>query len=224
MKLRGHVHRYGDNVDTDAIIPARYLNLSEPAELAAHCMEDFDAKFLDKVQPGDVIVAGSNFGCGSSREHAPMCIKAVGVAAVIAASFARILYRNAINIGLPILECPEAAEQCETGDSLSVDLASGEIANTTKGLTFQAKPYPEFMLELIEAGGLVEYTRRRLAARPASHVGVSQTGGISSWPATPPLHPPAHPFRIADDREEFIQVLYRVHKDVELQPPLTAVN
>ena len=167
MKLEGTVHKYGANVDTDVIIPARYLAITEPAELAEHCMEDIDAEFVGRVRPGDFIVAATNFGCGSSREHAPLCIKAAGVAAVIAASFARIFYRNAINIGLPILECPEAAEQCDSGDSLSVDLASGEITNTTKGLVFQAKPYPEFMLEIIAAGGLVEYTSRKLSARRA---------------------------------------------------------
>ena len=164
MKLRGKVHKYGANVDTDAIIPARYLNISDAAELAKYCMEGIDPDFVARVQPGDIIVAGTNFGCGSSREHAPLCIKAAGVSCVIAASFARIFYRNAINIGLPILECEEAAQASETGDILEVELATGEIMNTTKGLTFQAKPYPEFMLELVAAGGLVEYTKRRLEA------------------------------------------------------------
>ena len=165
MKLEGRVHKYGANVDTDGIIPARYLNINEAAELARHCMEDLDAEFIKKVRPGDFIVATTNFGCGSSREHAPLCLKAAGVAAVIAKSFARIFYRNAINIGLPILECEEAVDKSESGDILTLDLSSGEIVNTTKGLTFKAKPYPEFMLELISVGGLVEYTRRRLAAR-----------------------------------------------------------
>ena len=165
MKLQGRVHKYGANVDTDGIIPARYLNINEAAELARHCMEDLDAEFIKKVRPGDFIVATTNFGCGSSREHAPLCLKAAGVAAVIAKSFARIFYRNAINIGLPILECEEAVDKSESGDILTLDLSSGEIVNTTKGLTFKAKPYPEFMLELISVGGLVEYSRRRLAAR-----------------------------------------------------------
>ena len=164
MKLRGKVHKYGANVDTDAIIPARYLNISDAAELAKYCMEGIDPDFVARVQPGDIIVAGTNFGCGSSREHAPLCIKAVGVSCVIAASFARIFYRNAINIGLPILECEEAAQASEAGDILEVELSTGEIVNTTKGLTFKAKPYPEFMLELVAAGGLVEYTKRRLEA------------------------------------------------------------
>jgi len=165
MKLEGRVHKYGANVDTDGIIPARYLNINEAAELARHCMEDLDAEFIKKVRPGDFMVATTNFGCGSSREHAPLCLKAAGVAAVIAKSFARIFYRNAINIGLPILECEEAVDKSESGDILTLDLSSGEIVNTTKGLTFKAKPYPAFMLELISVGGLVEYSRRRLAAR-----------------------------------------------------------
>ncbi len=165
MSLRGRVHKYGANVDTDAIIPARYLNINEPEELAQHCMEDIDAEFVSRVQPGDVIVATTNFGCGSSREHAPLCIKAAGVSCVIANSFARIFYRNSINIGLPILECDEAVEDTEAGDELEVELESGTIRNLTKGKTFQAKPYPEFMLELMRAGGLVEYTKRRLAGK-----------------------------------------------------------
>lgn len=165
MKLRGKVHKYGANVDTDAIIPARYLNISDAAELAKYCMEGIDPDFVSKVQPGDMIVADTNFGCGSSREHAPICIKASGVSCVIAASFARIFYRNAINIGLPILECEEAARGSKAGDTLEVDLSTGEIANVTKGLTFRAKPYPEFMLELVSVGGLVEYTKHRIEAR-----------------------------------------------------------
>jgi 3-isopropylmalate/(R)-2-methylmalate dehydratase small subunit len=163
LKLRGKVHKYGSNVDTDVIIPSPYLTLTDPAELAKHCLEGIDPDFVARVQPGDIIVADTNFGCGSSREHAPICIKAAGVSCVIAASFARIFYRNAINIGLPILECEEAAQASEAGDILEVELATGEIVNTTKGLTFKAKPYPEFMLELVAAGGLVEYTKRRLA-------------------------------------------------------------
>ena len=162
MKLRGKVHKYGANVDTDAIIPARYLNVSDPAQLARHCMEDIDKRFAEMVRPGDFIVADSNFGCGSSREHAPLAIKAAGVSGVIARSFARIFYRNAINIGLPILECDEAVVGTESGDVLEVELATGEIRNLTKNKVFKAKPYPDFMLELISAGGLIEHTRRRL--------------------------------------------------------------
>ena len=165
MSMRGRVHKYGANVDTDAIIPARYLNINDAEELAKHCMEDIDAEFVGRVKAGDVIVATTNFGCGSSREHAPLCIKAAGVSCVIAKSFARIFYRNSINIGLPILESDEAVESAEAGDELEVELESGTIRNLTKGKTFQAKPYPEFMLELMGAGGLVEYTRRRLAAK-----------------------------------------------------------
>jgi 3-isopropylmalate/(R)-2-methylmalate dehydratase small subunit len=163
MKLTGKVHKYGANVNTDAIIPARYLNISDPAELAKHCMESIDPDFVAKVQPGDLIVATTNFGCGSSREHAPLAIKAAGVSAVIAKSFARIFFRNAINIGLPILECDEAVEETDSGDILEVDLARGEIKNLTKDKLFQAKPYPDFMLELISAGGLIEHTKRKLS-------------------------------------------------------------
>ena len=163
MKLRGRAHRYGDNVDTDAIIPARYLNLSEPAELAAHCMEDLDGEFVERMQPGDMMVAGSNFGCGSSREHAPLAIKAAGVSCVIAGSFARIFFRNAINIGLPILESPEAAEAIKDGDLVEVELETGYIEDLTTGQSFQARPYPEFMLEIIQAGGLIPQVKGRLA-------------------------------------------------------------
>jgi 3-isopropylmalate/(R)-2-methylmalate dehydratase small subunit len=162
MKLKGKVFKYGADVNTDVIIPARYLNVSDPDELAQHCMEDIDADFVSKVQPGDIIVATTNFGCGSSREHAPLAIKASGISCVIAASFARIFFRNAINIGLPLLECPEAVANTEAGDVLEVDLEKGEIKNTTNGKTFIAEPYPEFMAELITAGGLIEYTRKRL--------------------------------------------------------------
>lgn len=164
MKLKGKVHKYGADVNTDVIIPARYLNMSDPDELARHCMEDIDSEFINRVQPGDIIVADTNFGCGSSREHAPLAIKAAGVGCIIAKSFARIFYRNALNIGLPILECIEAAGRTEAGDVLEVDLLTGEIVNTTKGLTFRAEPFPDFMLELIESGGLIEYTKRRIAA------------------------------------------------------------
>lgn len=164
MKLRGKVHKYGANVDTDAIIPARYLNVSDPAELAKHCMEDIDTDFVNKVEVGDIIMATTNFGSGSSREHAPLAIKAAGVSCVIAESFARIFYRNSMNIGLPILECAEAAEKSEAGDILEVELATGEINNITKSMTFKAKPYPEFMLELISAGGLIEHTKKKIGA------------------------------------------------------------
>ncbi|MGD1119007.1 MAG: 3-isopropylmalate dehydratase small subunit [Dehalococcoidales bacterium] len=163
MKLKGKVFKYGADVNTDVIIPARYLNVSEPEELAKHCMEDIDADFINKVKPGDIIVATTNFGCGSSREHAPLAIKASGVSCVIAASFARIFFRNAINIGLPLLECAEAVNNTATGDILEVDLEKGIIKNLTNGKVFTAKPYPDFMSELIAAGGLVEYTRKRLA-------------------------------------------------------------
>jgi 3-isopropylmalate/(R)-2-methylmalate dehydratase small subunit len=163
MTLKGKVFKYGANVDTDAIIPARYLNVSDPDQLSPHCMEDIDLDFVKKVKPGDIIVATTNFGCGSSREHAPIAIKSSGVSCVIAATFARIFFRNAINIGLPLLECPEAVESTEAGDELEVDLEKGQIVNVTKGKTFVAKPYPAFMSELIAAGGLIEYTKKRLA-------------------------------------------------------------
>jgi 3-isopropylmalate/(R)-2-methylmalate dehydratase small subunit len=167
MLLTGKVWKYGANVDTDAIIPARYLNINDPQELAKHCMEDIDSEFVKTVPPGDVIVATTNFGCGSSREHAPLCIKAAGVSCIIARSFARIFYRNAINIGLPILECDEAVDGTDAGDELEVDLESGAIRNLTKATTFQAKPYPAFMLELMRAGGLVQYTKERLRSKTA---------------------------------------------------------
>lgn len=161
MQVQGTVFKYGDNVDTDVIIPARYLNTSDPAELAKHCMEDLDKDFVKNVQPGDIIVAGRNFGCGSSREHAPLAIKTVGVSVVIAATFARIFYRNAINIGLPILECPEAVADIQAGDKISVDFTSGVITNLTSGESYQAEPFPEFMQELIAAGGLLNYLKNR---------------------------------------------------------------
>ena len=163
--LKGKVHKYEANVDTDVIIPARYLSLSEPAELAEHCMEDIDPEFLSRVQLGDIIMATTNFGCGSSREHAPLAIKAAGVSCIIARSFARIFFRNAINIGLPLLECEDAVAQTEAGDILEVDLSSGQIKNLTKGITFTAKPYPDFMAELISVGGLIEHTKKRIASR-----------------------------------------------------------
>ncbi len=164
MSISGTVWKFGANVDTDVIIPARYLSSSDPAELGQHCMEIADPDFAKKVHPGDVMVADSNFGCGSSREHAPVAIKAVGISCVIAKSFARIFYRNAINIGLPIMECAEAVDATEQGDRLEVDLASGRVVNVTKAKTFQAKPYPEFMLAIMRAGGLVEKVRAELAA------------------------------------------------------------
>jgi 3-isopropylmalate/(R)-2-methylmalate dehydratase small subunit len=165
MVLKGQVHKYGANVDTDVIIPARYLNVSEPSELAKHCMEDIDAQFIKKMKKGDIIVAETNFGCGSSREHAPLAIKSAGISCVIAKSFARIFFRNAINIGLPLLECDECVDKTKNGDSLEVDLSSGKIVNLTSGLVFTAKPYPEFMSELINSGGLIEYTKKRLNAQ-----------------------------------------------------------
>jgi len=161
--LEGKVHKYGANVDTDAIIPARYLNLSEAEELAQHCMEDIDAEFLTKVKPGDIIMADTNFGCGSSREHAPLAIKAAGISCVIAKSFARIFFRNAINIGLPLLECPEAVDNTESGDVLEVELTTGEIKNISRNKVFFAKPYPDFMMGIINVGGLVEYTKKNIA-------------------------------------------------------------
>jgi 3-isopropylmalate/(R)-2-methylmalate dehydratase small subunit len=162
MTLRGNTWKYGDNVDTDVIIPARYLNVSDPAELARHCLEDLDAGFVAAVQPGDVIVAGENFGCGSSREHAPLAIKGAGVSCVVAHSFARIFYRNAINVGLPILESPAAAAEIQAGHRLEIDLEAGQIHDRTNGHSYQAEPYPPFMMEIIKAGGLVPYTRERI--------------------------------------------------------------
>ena len=155
--MAGTVFQYRDSVDTDVILPARYLALYRPEDLAAHCMEDLDPDFVSKVKPGDYIVAGENFGCGSSREHAPIAIKASGIACVIAASFARIFYRNAINIGLPILECPEAASDCQVGDQLEVDLEQGIIRNLTRGQSYQAQVFPPFIREMIDAGGLLPY-------------------------------------------------------------------
>jgi 3-isopropylmalate/(R)-2-methylmalate dehydratase small subunit len=156
------VWKYGDNVDTDAIIPARYLNVSTPEELAAHCMEDVDASFVSEVEAGDIVVGGANFGCGSSREHAPLALKGAGISCVIAESFARIFYRNAINIGLPILECPEAVAGTEAGHTLEVDLSSGTIVNVDTGQVFRAGAYPPFLMAIIEAGGLIPYTQRKL--------------------------------------------------------------
>lgn len=161
MKANGKVFKYGDNVDTDVIIPARYLNSSDPAELATHCMEDIDKDFIKNVQKGDIIVASKNFGCGSSREHAPIAIKAAGVSCVIAETFARIFYRNAINIGLPIIECPAASQGIEAGDDVEIDFDSGLITNHTKGTTFQGQAFPEFMQKIIAAEGLINYINNK---------------------------------------------------------------
>lgn len=158
---KGTVFKYGDNVDTDVIIPARYLNAPSPEELAKHCMEDIDAAYARSVKPGDIVVGGWNFGCGSSREHAPIAIQASGAACVIAASFARIFYRNAINIGFPILECPEAAQAIGNGDTVSVDFASGRIVDETTGETFQASGFPPFIEKIIKSGGLLPYLKAR---------------------------------------------------------------
>ena len=160
--LAGRIWKYGDNIDTDAIIPARYLNMSTPEELAQHCMEDVDPGFASAVQTGDIIVGGENFGCGSSREHAPLAIKGAGVSCVIADSFARIFYRNAINVGLPILVCPEAVHDAADGDALTVDLQAGRVTNSRSGKVYQTSPFPPFIMEIIEAGGLVPYTRAKL--------------------------------------------------------------
>lgn len=155
MKAHGTVHKYMDNVDTDVIIPARYLNSSDPSELAAHCMEDIDSDFVNNVKQGDIIVARNNFGCGSSREHAPIAIKASGIGCVIAATFARIFYRNAINIGLPIMECREAAENINPGDEVEVDFDTGVIKDITTGKEFKAEPFPEFIKDIINKNGLL---------------------------------------------------------------------
>ncbi|MCH3907438.1 MAG: 3-isopropylmalate dehydratase small subunit [Sphaerochaeta sp.] len=160
MKARGNVFRYGDNVDTDVIIPARYLNTSDPKELASHCMEDLDKTFIRRVKPGDIIVADKNFGCGSSREHAPIAIKESGVSCVIARTFARIFYRNSLNIGLPILECPEAVDGIKDGDVVQVDFSTGTITDETTGKSYSAEPFPPFMQDLIAAGGLAGYMRK----------------------------------------------------------------
>jgi 3-isopropylmalate/(R)-2-methylmalate dehydratase small subunit len=163
MRFEGRAHTYGRDIDTDVIIPARYLNTSDPAELAAHCLEDLDASFVTKVQAGDILVAQENFGCGSSREHAPIAIKHAGVSVVIAKSFARIFYRNAINTGLPILESAEAVDGISDGDRVSVDVETGAITNETTGAVFQAAPFPPAIQEIIEQGGLIEATRAKVA-------------------------------------------------------------
>ena len=163
MKFQGTAHKYGRDIDTDVIIPARYLNTSVPEELAKHCMEDLDASFVGKVEFGDILVAEENFGCGSSREHAPISIKAAGVSVVIAKSFARIFYRNAINTGLPIMEAPEAVDGISDGDHVVVDADSGVIVNETTGATYRAQPFPPFIKDIIEEGGLVEATKAKVA-------------------------------------------------------------
>ena len=160
MKASGFVHKYGDNVDTDVIIPARYLNFPDAKELAQHCMEDIDKDFVKKVKPGDIMVADQNFGCGSSREHAPLAIKTSGISCVIASTFARIFYRNAINIGLPIMECSEAAKDIDSGDEVEIDFDTGVITNKTKGHSYQAQPFPEFIKEIIAAGGLLKSLKK----------------------------------------------------------------
>jgi 3-isopropylmalate/(R)-2-methylmalate dehydratase small subunit len=164
MIFEGTAHTFGRDVDTDVIIPARYLNTNDPDELAAHCMEDIDPEFVKRVKKGDIIVAGENFGCGSSREHAPVAIMTAGVSVVVAASFARIFYRNSINRGLPIVVCPAAAKDAKPGDRLRVDIAAGTVENLTQGTKYAAEPFPPFMQELIERGGLLPYVKSRLAA------------------------------------------------------------
>ncbi len=165
MNLKGKTWKFGDDVNTDEIIPARYLNTSDPEELASHCMEDADPEFMKKISAGDIIIGGKNFGCGSSREHAPIAIKAARISLVIAESFARIFYRNSINIGLPIIESPEAAREIGEGDAIEVDLDRGEIRNLTAGKTYKAKPFPPFMQEIVKKGGLMNKIRDELAGR-----------------------------------------------------------
>ena len=165
MEARGSVFKYGDNIDTDVIIPARYLNIADKKELATHCMEDIDTNFVKVVKGGDVMVGGYNFGCGSSREHAPMVIKESGISCVIAKTFARIFYRNAINIGLAILECPEASEKIASGDEVAIDFDTGVITNLTKGETYQANPFPDFIKKIIQAGGLMADIKNRQEAK-----------------------------------------------------------
>ena len=161
MQAKGYAHKYGNNVDTDVIIPARYLNITDKKKLAAHCMEDIDPGFQKAVKPGDIMVGGQNFGCGSSREHAPMVLLECGISCVIASSFARIFYRNAINIGLPILECPQASKGIEGGDQVEVDFGTGTITNLTKNESYTAEPFPEFIQEIIAAGGLLPSIKKR---------------------------------------------------------------
>lgn len=175
--IRGRVHRFGRDIDTDVIIPARYLTTTDPAELAKHCMETIDPEFVNRVKPGDMIVAEENFGSGSSREHAPVAIKAAGISCVVAKTFARIFYRNAINVGLPIVECPEIVDQTEDTDDLEVDLSTGRVVNLTKRVEAQAQPFPDFMRELLEAGGLVPYLRAKLVGDDQERVSVSPATG-----------------------------------------------
>ena len=172
--IRGKIHKYGDNVDTDVIIPARYCTAFTEELLAPHCLEDLDATFVRKVQKGDLIVAGRNFGCGSSRENAPIAIKGAGVSCVIARSFARIFYRNAINIGLPILESPEVVDDAETGDTIEVDLSSGIITNVTKKKEYMTAPFPEMIQEIVNAGGMVEFAKKRIAQRKLQSMGSNE--------------------------------------------------
>ncbi|MGB9668300.1 MAG: 3-isopropylmalate dehydratase small subunit [Thermosulfidibacteraceae bacterium] len=162
MKIRGRVWKFGNHVDTDVIIPARYMNTSDPHELAKHCMEDIDVEFVKKVSKGDIIVAGENFGCGSSREHAPIAIKYTGVSAVVAKSFARIFYRNAFNIGLPVIEAPNAVDRIDEGDEIEIDLEGGKIRNITKDEEYSFVPIPGFMMDIIRAGGLIEYAKKNM--------------------------------------------------------------
>ena len=164
MTIRGKAHTFGDHVDTDQIIPSQYLVTTDPKELAKHCMETADEDFVKRVKEGDIMIAGINFGCGSSREHAPISIRGAGVTCIIAKSFARIFFRNSINLGLPVLECPEAVDGIHAGDEVDVDLETGTIRNLTTEATFKAKPFEPFMMEILESGGLIEYTKRRLAA------------------------------------------------------------
>ena len=166
MKANGHVFKYGDNIDTDVIIPARYLNATKGEELALHCMEDIDKEFVKKVQKGDIMVANKNFGCGSSREHAPLALKCAGISCVVAETFARIFFRKAINIGLPILECPEAAKAIQAGDEVEVDFDTGVITDKTTGESFTSQPFPEFMQKIITAGGLLNYITKTAAKNP----------------------------------------------------------
>jgi len=161
METKGRVWKYGDNVDTDVIIPARYLNRSDPNELAGHCMEDLDPSFVLKVKAGDIIIAGKNFGCGSSREHAPLAIKAAGISCIVASNFARIFFRNAINIGLPILECAQAVSETAPGDNIKIDFSTGNVQNLTSGKTYKAEPFPEFIQELIRNGGLIKSIKKQ---------------------------------------------------------------
>lgn len=162
MIVQGKVFKYGNDIDTDVIIPARYLNVTDPKDLASHCMEDIDKNFINEVKDGDIMVALKNFGCGSSREHAPIAIKAAGISCVIAKSYARIFYRNAFNIGLPILECEEAADKIQAGDEVTVDFKNGTIKNVTKNETYQAEPFPEFIEQIINADGLVNYVKNKI--------------------------------------------------------------